>query len=224
MKTITGGFSTAGGGGKELAGMAIGVGDKAVDSEPTLSKEEDSMQKQIVKLLAEGKADKDIRSMTGCSDGQLQVIKLYLGDIKDKVRVEEEKAIVVEEESETEEEVDEAPTKVWDPFETKEEKKKKEARKVKLVPAVWDPLSPDKPKFIEVPIEEEEVPVESEGDGVVDEAEVAEESVEKAKPERTKGEIVTELLKSTKLSHNKIAEKTGASLSYIGKIKAKLRE
>lgn len=219
VETITGGLSTSGGeGAKVLAGEALGLSDKKPEKEARQTDEEQSMQKKIVRLLAEGKPDKIIRDMVGCSDAQLQVVKMYIGDIKDKVRVEEEKAVVVGEKAEEEEEVDDAPKKVWDPFETKEEKKKKEARKVKLVPAIWDPLSPDKPLFIEVP-DEKPAPVTEEEKEDVD---VAEEAVKISKLDadpKSRKEQVKKLLEAGELSQQGIADKLKISRSYVARIK-----
>lgn len=206
VKQITGGFTTSGDGAKKLAESALGLSDKKTE-EPTPTDEEQSMQKKIVKLLAEGKADKVIRDQVGCSDAQLQVVKMYIGDIKDKVKVEEEKVVVIEEKAEEEEKVDDTPGKVWDPFETKQEKKKKEARKVKMVPGIWDPLS-DKPSLVEVPVED-----------------VAEASVKAANVEVdpiSKKEKVKKLVEAGKLSQQAIADELKISRSYVTKIKAEM--
>lgn len=218
VRTIKGGVTlSSGDGANELVGEALGISDKKPE-EVKITDEEQSMQKKIVKLLADGKADRNIRDMVGCSDGQLQVIKMYLGDIKDKVKIEEEKAIVVEEKVKEEEEVDDTPKKVWDPFETGVEKKKNAVKKVKLVPAIWDPLSPDKPRFVEVPIEDEPKP-EVVAEEAVREAKIVKES-EETKP--TTKELIIGFTQQTGMSVKDIAERVGVSESYVRKIKSGL--
>lgn len=206
VKTLSGGFTTKDGGADELVGEALGV-SKGRPEQP-VSEEKQSMQRQIVKLIADGKADREIMDMVGCSNGQVQIVKMYLGDIKDKVKVEKERIEVVEDKPPEEPEKEKPPEKVWDPFATGVEAKKEPTKKVKLVKAIWDPLSPDKPAHIEVPIEEEPKA-----------EEIAEEAEEEAapEPEKSKREQIQDLLKEGK-SNSDIAKKVGVSRSYVRKI------
>jgi len=204
VKTIKGGFTTSGEGATALAGEALGISNKKPEKETEPTKEEESMEKKIVKLLVDNTPDQIIRDKVGCSDAQLQVIKMYLGDIKDKVKVEKEKVEVVEDKPPEEPAKEKPPEKVWDPFATGVEPKK-ETKKVKLVFTVWDPLSPDKPTQVEVPMDEA-VPEEPE-------TEEAEEETSK-----TKKEQIQDLLKEGK-NNSEIAKEVGVSRSYVLKIR-----